>query len=181
MIYLTSDLHFCHDREFLFEPRGFSNIEDHDEAIFNNWNAIVKEDDEVFVLGDLMLNNNAKGLDLIKRLNGKIHVILGNHDTTNRVELYKTCDNIVEVVYATIIKYKGKVFYCSHYPTITDSLHKDHDTRKYLYNLYAHTHQQDNFYNDLFFMYHVGLDSHNNCVVSLDQIIEDIANHIPQK
>ena len=37
-IFVTSDLHFGHDRGFLYEPRGFSNIEDHDEAVIANWN-----------------------------------------------------------------------------------------------------------------------------------------------
>ena len=36
MIWLTSDLHFCHDRYFIYEPRGFENIEDMNETIVNN-------------------------------------------------------------------------------------------------------------------------------------------------
>ena len=36
MIYLTSDTHFCHNKDFLYEPRGFQSIEEHDEAIVKN-------------------------------------------------------------------------------------------------------------------------------------------------
>lgn len=43
-------------------------------------------------------------------------------------------------------------------------------------NLFDHTHQKDNFYEDNFFMYHVGIDSHNCYPVSLDTVIEDIKN-----
>ena len=32
-IYLTSDLHFNHNKEFLYEPRGFNSPEEHDEEI----------------------------------------------------------------------------------------------------------------------------------------------------
>ena len=74
-IFVTSDLHFGHDRGFLYEPRGFDNIEDHDEAVIANWNSVVNEDDDVYVLGDLMLNDNAHGVECIKRLNGTIHII----------------------------------------------------------------------------------------------------------
>ena len=47
-IFVTSDLHFGHDRGFLYEPRGFDNIEDHDEAVIANWNSVVNEDDDVY-------------------------------------------------------------------------------------------------------------------------------------
>ena len=29
-IFVTSDTHFGHDRGFLYEPRGFENIQEHD-------------------------------------------------------------------------------------------------------------------------------------------------------
>lgn len=173
MIYFTSDLHFCHDREFMFNPRGFDSIDDHDKTIINNWNAVVKDDDQVYVLGDLMLNDNEKGIALIRQLKGKIHIVLGNHDTDNRVALFKAAANVVEIVYATIIKYKGYVFYLSHYPTITGDMEHPRRAQHLLYNLYGHTHQKTNFFNDVFFMYHVGIDSHANRLVSIDQIIED--------
>lgn len=33
MIYVTSDLHLGHDREFIYGPRSFSNVTEHDETI----------------------------------------------------------------------------------------------------------------------------------------------------
>ena len=36
MIYFTSDTHFCHDKEFLYKPRGFSSIEEHDKTVVEN-------------------------------------------------------------------------------------------------------------------------------------------------
>ena len=77
MIYFTSDTHFCHNRPFLYEPRGFKSIEEHDETIVTNWNSIVKPEDEVYHLGDVMLIDNEKGIKYLKSLNGKIHLILG--------------------------------------------------------------------------------------------------------
>lgn len=171
-IWFTSDLHLAHDREFLYKPRGFECISDMNEVIRENWNNVVGEEDEVYVLGDLMLNDNECGIDYIKSLKGMIHVILGNHDTAARIELYSKCPNIVSIEYATVIKYGKYHFYLSHYPTMTSNLEKEH-LSQCLINLYGHTHQQTNFYNDIPFMYHVGMDSHNCTPISIEQIIED--------
>ena len=88
MIYFTSDLHFGHNKEFIYKPRGFNSIEDHDNTIIKNWNNIVTEDDDIYVLGDLMLGDKEYGLNCLKRLRGKIHIVVGNHDTTNKIDLY---------------------------------------------------------------------------------------------
>lgn len=57
MIYLTSDLHFCHDKDFIYGARGFDSVDDMNAAIIENWNALINDDDEVYVLGDLMLKD----------------------------------------------------------------------------------------------------------------------------
>lgn len=177
MIYFTSDLHFCHKLDAVYNPRGFNTVEEHDETIFNNWNNIVTDEDTVYVLGDLMLHDNEKGIDLIKRLKGNIIVILGNHDTTNRISLYETCDNIKKICYADMIKYKGKKFYLSHYPTIIHESLEIRANKEKIYSLYGHRHQSTNFHKDIPYAYHVGLDSHDNKVVSIDQIIKDCEAH----
>ena len=179
MIYFTSDLHFCHDREFLFKPRGFSTIEDMNQAVVENWNNVINETDDVYVLGDLMLNDNDEGMRLLSSLKGNIHIILGNHDTNTRIKLYKELPNVKEIVYATIIKYNKYRFYLSHYPTYTGNLENGH-LSEMLINLYGHTHQKTNFYNDMPFMYHIGLDSHNNTPVSVEEVIEDCRNKVKE-
>lgn len=172
MIYFTSDLHLCHDRGFLYEPRGFKNVYDMNDAILKNWNSVVQPEDDVYVLGDLMLNDNETALKILHQLKGNIHIILGNHDTDARIELYNQSYNVVEVCYATVIKYWKYRFYLSHYPTMTANLEKER-LSQCMINLYGHTHQKTNFYNDIPFMYHVGCDSHNCTPVTIEQIIED--------
>lgn len=178
-IWLTSDLHFCHDREFIYGPRGFKNVFDMNDTIVENWNAVVEPDDDVYVLGDLMLNDNFLGSKLIKSLKGNIHIILGNHDTDTRVKLYDHFYNVVEITYATILKYNGYHFYLSHYPTYTANL-DDRGLKHALLNLYGHTHQNTNFFEDRPYMYHVGLDSHNCKPILLDDIIEDIKDKVDE-
>lgn len=177
-IFVTSDLHFGHDRGFLYAPRGFENIEDHDETVIQNWNSIVEPEDEVYILGDLMLNNNEHGIECIKRLNGHLHIIYGNHDTDARKTLYENL-NLEIHRWAEVIKYRKYNFYLSHFPTMTGNLEAE-SLHQCLINLYGHTHQQFNFYQDIPFMYHVGLDSHNNYPVLLDDIIEEIKNKVKE-
>jgi calcineurin-like phosphoesterase family protein len=47
-------------------------------------------------------------------------------------------------------------------------------------NLFGHTHQTKNFYNDIPFMYHVGMDSHNCTPVLLDDAIEEMKNKVQE-
>ena len=60
MIYFTSDWHFFHNKFFIYEPRGFSSVEEMNEAIIKNHNKVVKEEDTIYCLGDCMLNDNQK-------------------------------------------------------------------------------------------------------------------------
>lgn len=53
MNYFISDLHFGHKNILKFDNRPFLNIEQHDKAIIENWNNVVGEDDDVYVLGDI--------------------------------------------------------------------------------------------------------------------------------
>lgn len=172
-IWLTSDLHFCHDRAFVYEPRGFSNIEDMNQAIVERWNTIVQPEDTVYVLGDIMLNDNKEGIRLLKSLNGRIHIVLGNHDTATREALYRECENVESVEIAARLKYRGYHFFMTHYPCLTGNLEKE-SLKQCTLNLYGHTHQQTNFFQDLPYVYHVGVDSHNCIPVHIDQIIEDM-------
>lgn len=180
-IFLTSDLHFGHDREFLWGPRGFRSIEEHDEAIIANWNNVVDSDDDVYILGDLMLGDNEHGCQCVERLNGRLHLVRGNHDSDMRWDcVYPTIRNIYEFCgCAYLIHYKKYHFYLSHFPTLTGNLEKE-SLRQCTLNLFGHTHQKDNFFQDLPYMYHVGLDSHHNTPVLLDDIIEEMKQKVEE-
>lgn len=174
MIWLTSDWHFCHNKPFLYEPRGFSNVYDMNEVIVKNHNSLVQLEDDVYCLGDCMLNDDDLGLKYIQQLKGKIHIIRGNHDTDNRIKKYKTCYNVVEICDIKILKYsKTKKFYLSHYPTLTANF--DDYKRIPLVNLCGHSHTKDKFCDmDKGIIYHVELDAHNCYPVSIEQIIKDM-------
>lgn len=173
-IFVTSDTHFGHDREFIYKPRGFDNVEQMNEEIVKRWNEVVGPDDTVYHLGDVMLGDKEVGMKYLKQLNGNIKIAIGNHDTDARISLYQTLDNVEVIGYATLIKYKKHRFYLSHYPTLSSNLDDGSSLKERVLNLYGHTHQVSNFYNDSPFMYHVGMDSHNCYPVDLDKVIEDM-------
>lgn len=177
-IWFTSDLHMMHNKGFLYEPRGFTNEKDMCEAIVENWNKVVKEDDIVYDLGDIALSDVQTAVKYIKKLNGKHFLIRGNHDTDSKIDLIThTCyDKFYDVCWADLIKYDKYKFYLSHYPTLTCN-YDDKKFSQHVINLHGHTHQQVNWlYADNPFMYHVGLDSHNCTPVHIDEVITDIRN-----
>lgn len=179
-IFLTSDLHFGHDREFIWGPRGFRSIEEHDEAIIANWNSVVDPDDDVFVLGDLMLGNNKHGVECVERLNGTIHLIRGNHDTDTRwYEIYPNIANVYLYGCADIIHYRKYHFYLSHFPTLTGNLEKE-SLHQCTLNLFGHTHSKDQFFEDRPYMYNVALDANHNTPVLLDDIIEKMKQKVEE-
>ena len=91
-IYVISDLHLGHN--FLKKLRGFATIEEHDQAIVDGWNSVVKsKHDVVWILGDIAMD--ASMYPMLDKLKGRKKVILGNHDRYRDVpELLKYVDNV---------------------------------------------------------------------------------------
>ena len=95
-VWFTSDLHFWHKNICKYCNRPYANIEEMNQAIVDNWNSVVKDDDIVFVLGDLGFCGIEKLRPLIAQLKGKIYVIQGNHDSDKIIgKLYEE-DHIVD-------------------------------------------------------------------------------------
>ena len=171
-IYLTSDTHFGHDREFLWGPRGFKSSAEHDEAIIANWNNVVGPEDDVYILGDLMLGDYEYGLSCLRRLNGRLHIIWGNHDTDTRKQAYLELPNVVKNCgWSTVLRYRKYHFYLSHFPTLTGNLEKE-SLKQCTLNLFGHTHSKDKFFEDRPYMYNISLDANDNTPVLLDDVIE---------
>lgn len=175
MIYVTSDLHFCHNKDFVYIPRGFKNIDEMNEAIVSRWNRVVGDTDTVYVLGDLMLYNDDKGIELLSSLKGNLCIICGNHDTSERQKKYAKCKNVVTISYAERLKYDNFSFFLSHYPTLTSNEDK---VGKYssVFSLHGHTHSTFVFDESKPFLYNVALDAHHCIPVSIVKIVNDITD-----
>lgn len=181
MIWFTSDWHIGHDKDFLYTPRGFSSIQEHDKEVLKRCNELVQYDDILYILGDLALGLDAIEWNRIyKAINCReVHFIMGNHDTDAKIDKYIDEYGFELEGYATILPLsKTKRLYLSHYPTIVGNF--DDNKKKHTINLYGHTHQKTNFFNDNPYMYHVGVDSHNCYPVSLEQILKDIERKVEE-
>lgn len=91
-IFLTGDTHFNHSNMVAgysdWGFREFEDVEEMNETIIERWNEVVGKDDIVFHVGDFALCNVDIMRKLVKRLNGKIIIIRGNHD---RVKKLRRC------------------------------------------------------------------------------------------
>jgi calcineurin-like phosphoesterase family protein len=79
-IYFTSDTHFGHANIIKFVNRPFENVQEMDEGLIQNWNAVVKKNDTVYHQGDVAYWRRYDPSVVLGRLNGSIHLVLGNHD-----------------------------------------------------------------------------------------------------
>ena len=180
MIWFSSDLHFNHDKAFIYEPRGCSSIEEMNTKIVDNFNSVIRESDTLYLLGDNMLGGSEKnedGMRLLNSLHGNKILIAGNHDGPSRKRLY--IENDYPIYDALAVVYYKIHFYLSHYPTITTNLQEE-SIKQAVVNLHGHTHSKSRFYNDIPLMYNVGVDAHDLMPVSIDTVIEDIKNKIKE-
>ena len=81
-IYFTSDTHFHHKNilNFCRSTRLGSNVDEMNELLIEQWNSQVKPYDTVYHLGDFSFASPDKTIEILNRLNGVKHLILGNHD-----------------------------------------------------------------------------------------------------
>ena len=172
MDYFTSDLHIGHDKNFIWQSRGFSSVAEHDREILKRWNSVVTDNDTVYILGDLCMSADEKEWNTIfKNLTGNKIFIRGNHDTDNKMIKYIKDYNMKYLGMAYLFHYsKKKKFLLTHYPTLVGN-YKD---PRFFWNLSGHTHSQDKFQYSYGNVYNVALDAHNCYPVSIEQIIKDI-------
>lgn len=79
-IWVTSDTHFGHANIIKYCDRPFRSTEEMDKELIKRWNSVVKSDDIVYHLGDFGFGSRERIKELRRQLNGRIYLILGNHD-----------------------------------------------------------------------------------------------------
>jgi len=80
MIFFTADLHFGHENIIRHCSRPFASVNEMDEALIANWNAVITSKDEVYILGDLTMRPATEAHQYLVRLKGRKYFIRGNHD-----------------------------------------------------------------------------------------------------
>lgn len=96
MTFFTSDTHFNH--QLIAQDRKFNSIEEHDNFIIDVWNKTVSKKDLVYHLGDFCFGGHHLVRKIRAKLNGKIILILGNHDYTNRLHNIKGIFSEIHII-----------------------------------------------------------------------------------
>jgi len=77
--FIISDTHFRHTNIIRYCNRPFASVGEMNERLIDNWNSTVAPEDTVYHLGDFGFGNLS---EFRGRLNGHIHLIRGNHDSS---------------------------------------------------------------------------------------------------
>lgn len=178
MIWFTSDLHFCHNNVLEYCPnRQFSNIEEMNYVLLQNYNYYVRDNDTVFILGDLTLSSFDNARQWISQLRGKKFLIRGNHDKFSRSQYLSL--GFTEVFNEAKIQIGKTVVSLSHYPYKPDWWARWFTKAKHLrymerrprkdgsWLLHGHTHSQHKIRGTAI---HVGVDAWDLKPVSINQI-----------
>lgn len=176
--FVISDTHFGHANTInkfklsdgVTPLRSFKDVEEMDQHIIDQWNKTVGDNDVVYHLGDVVINN--KFLHRIRALRGVKRLILGNHDVVN-LDAQDYLDVGFENVFG-VTKPAKYPFYLSHIP-----LHAGSIPRWCRANVHGHLHgrrvMMDNGYGkQVFDPRYICVAVENVCYtpVDLDQIVE---------
>lgn len=175
-IFLTSDQHFFHGNIIKYCNRPWNSgkdsdgniivtqkdIEEMNEEMIMRWNSVVPNDGIVYHLGDIALGDRNKIKEILPLLNGKINLIMGNHDTKS-VEFYYECG--FNRVYDHPILLKD-FFILSHEPI--SFLNKN----SCFGNIYGHVHDSDVYKTFSVNSCCVCVERHDYKPISLKYIIE---------
>lgn len=164
MIFFTSDTHFSDARVLRIDHRPFSDIVDHDEALIANWNEAVGPEDEVWHLGDFRLGRNGDCDELLSRLNGYKHLIVGNNDP----ESTTTAKQWASVQHYAELTLEGYRLIICHYAFRTWNQMGEKSI-----NLHGHSHGR---LKPLPRQFDVGVDAQSLKPVTLQDILERKAN-----
>ncbi len=118
-VFFTSDTHFYHGNIIRYCDRPFLSVDDMNESLVNNWNCVVGPDDMVYHLGDVAFASQENTLKTLERLNGKITLVLGNHDRS--AGFYRRIkNNIVAVTKSMTLNLGGKDVLLEHIPRLVE-------------------------------------------------------------
>ncbi len=128
MIFFTSDMHYGHRNIIRYCGRPFADVDEMRETMVARWNEVVQPQDTVYVLGDFSLDERQLR-DVLPRLPGEKHLILGNHDLCHPsqkkkrakpVQLYLDA-GFASVALESFLDVNGKLIRLHHMPYRGDS------------------------------------------------------------
>lgn len=82
MKFFIADPHFCHANVIKMNNRPFANVEEMNQTMIHNWNkAVLKNTDEIYILGDFLYRGTGSEANrILQKLKGRKFLIRGNHE-----------------------------------------------------------------------------------------------------
>ena len=142
MKYYISDCHFFHRNVDAFDSRGFETMFQMHEEMMKKWNERIKDEDEVYIIGDFSFGKGVETWEILNKLRGKLILIEGNHDF-HYLDDKEFVDTIFDdIVYYAEIKDSGRDVVLSHYPIFfyNHQFKADKENKPLTYMLYGHVH-----------------------------------------
>lgn len=182
LTFFTSDTHWGHKRIIELCKRPFKDVEEMNNSLIENWNKVVPKDGIIFHLGDFAFGGSELWNKVLDQLNGKIYLILGNHDRGNLRENY--IKKFELVIPQMQIEIEGRSVYLNHYPFLCyGGSYRDENS---VWQLFGHVHSGPNCtgldcdrLNILFpYQYDVGVDNNNYIPISWQQVKDMIHQQI---
>jgi calcineurin-like phosphoesterase family protein len=170
--FFTSDTHFYHESVIKFCNRPYGSIEHMNEELIKNWNSVVNDKDHLWFLGDFSFGTYQQTEDVLNRLNGIKHLIVGNHDRNGRTDkLFNRDWNkwFVDSHDYFRLKVDGEKLVLCHFPLASWE-------RGYV-NLHGHWHSTPGNCSSKWMQHDVGVDMNNYTPVLLsDAVMRAIEN-----
>lgn len=142
MRYYIADLHFFHAAmNSKMDCRGFADVEQMNEYMIRKWNGKVRKNDEVVIIGDFSWGSPEETAELLKRLNGRLYLIQGNHDRFLKNKEMDLRRFVWVKPYEELQDNRRKVVLC-HYPIMcyNGQYRLDEKGNPRTYMLYGHVH-----------------------------------------
>ena len=118
--FFTADLHFGHEEIIGYCGRPFADVEQMDRELVYKWNSRVSNNDHVYIVGDLFYGGRDaagydKAIETVKKLNGILHLVAGNHDFPylKNMDYHYLFADTDQIRY---LKHEGKNIFLCHYP-----------------------------------------------------------------
>jgi len=110
-VYVSSDLHLGHNRDFVFESRGFVDVNTHNNGVIDSINLVARPKDILILLGDFCLNTSHQQFDAyLDRINCQnIFSLWGNHNNPHEKSVYKK--GMIGDTETYPYRYKNMVYY----------------------------------------------------------------------
>ena len=136
MNYYIADTHFGHANIIKFCNRPYKSVDEMDEELISNWNKKVKINDDIYIVGDFIYKQSGSPENYINKLNGRKHLIMGNHDHSwlNKADSSRWFADISPLKLIYDNDAKAHVVLC-HYPLMTWIKEKQGS-----YMVYGHIH-----------------------------------------